>query len=246
MLLSAAALFFLTIVFAQYARSLLMMNYSFRFFVPYFPILLLLLALIADQGAAQWSELRYVHPERFRFALGLLLLFGGVQVAIYAFKLRGEVAYVRLYREVLESQHVRAGTFLRDQVSASDWISVYEDAGAIPYLAEAKTVDFGRLNDETLARVDHTPAQIADYFFTVSPAAAVFTSLDFDRVDYDEGASAIVGDPRFEDYELARRYRSEGALLGRRCFELVYLRRDYVVEGDEGKLPRELTDSTLP
>jgi hypothetical protein len=213
---------FALVVCVQYARTALFMNYSHRFYAPLFPLALLAFGVLLDRGLRALGSSR---RDRILAAVAAVLLLA--QLGVYARRLRSEVAYAETTKRLLADEHIPAGLFLRERVPPSEWLVVVVDAGAIPYYSRLKTVDFGGLNDEYLSKRFSallTPEQLADYFFARNPGAAVFTSRDWEKVDGPE-PSPITTDPRFAQYVLARRYRSD-ALPN--YYELVYLRKDLV------------------
>lgn len=260
-LVVCVGLAFAAIVFAKYARSHLIMNYSYRFFAPLMPVLLLGLAVAAER-ALQRLELggASMTASRLRITASLLVLIALVQGTVVVTGWRGEVAYVRLYRQVMADQHLRAAALVARFVPAEERpagrssgrsagrraerlggrLAVYEDAGVIPYKTRLPTTDFGKLNDRRLSRGNMNAAEVADYFFEVNPAAAVFTSRNWRRLEYDDAMAAIAADPRFARYHLAEKFRTTSEALGARCYEFVYFRDDVFLRYAEASSDVEL------
>lgn len=215
-----AALLVTAIVTAQYLRSALIMNYAHRFWAPFYPLLLVAVTLAAS---AAWEAL-----GRRRAATVALVVAGGlvvVQLVAHVALLPRERRFARDTARLLADEHVQVARFLREHVPAGGTIVVVVDAGAVPYFSGFRTIDFGGLNDEFLARRfrDRVPLrQIVDYFYSHDAEAVVFTSSEWDRIVGPEPAP-IEKDPRFANYVLAARFRSDAFPS---YFEHVYLRRD--------------------
>jgi hypothetical protein len=107
-------------------------------------------------------------------------------------------------------------------VPDTEWLIVHIDAGAIPFVSQLPTVDFGGLNDERLSR-GMSVNDAVDYFYSFRPGAVVFTSYDWDKVEHGYQAAQITGDPRFEQYVLMRKYRTTSK---KNYYEFVFLRKD--------------------
>ncbi len=222
-----AIIAFALIVLLQYHRSTLEMNYSHRFFVPFFPLALVGIGLLGESGTHVLAECRDQKPMRYRGLVALAMALAVMQVAIYAKELSAELALTTDYKQLLEDEHIPAAQFLRQTVPSSEWLIVHIDAGAIPYFSGLKTVDFGRLNDEVLSRGSLAESEEADYFYSFSAGAVVFTSYDWDALRRPQAAH-IYNDPRFERYVLARKYRTREGGLYEYYYEFVFLRKDLV------------------
>ncbi len=223
---------FAIVVLAQYLRATLIMNFAYRFYAPFYPVALLLLAWTLSPA---FEALR-ASPRMARAAnavgvsaLGALLL---AQAAYNVRRLhRDEMPFAFRYETRQVQMHRAAGYYLRERVPASEWLVVHVDAGAIPLCSRLKTIDFGALNDTFLAHNKTASlARRVDYFFSRNPGALVFTSFNWTRVDHGPEADAIVADPRFNGYALVRKYRNS---LGLHYFEFVFLRRDLLRDGEE-------------
>jgi len=223
------------IILAVYLNSRLLMNFSHRFFVPFYPLALIGLASLcptssgpagldpAARRTAESTGARVRHAWQTALPLALL----GLQLAYNAVMFFGaEADYVRSYRTLIADEHVPAGQFLHRAVPEDEWVVVHVDAGAIPYYSKRPTIDFGGLTDRFLARTRSLPERV-DYAFAHDPAAFVFTSYRWDRVDHGEEADRIVKDPRFRRYRLVRKYRTEAPGL-ESYYEFVFLREDLV------------------
>jgi hypothetical protein len=223
-----AGLVFFAAVALQYSRSALIMNYSHRFFAPYYAIVLVWAGVLIECG------LRRVDADASRQRLARAIRAGAVallaaQACLHVALLPRELRFARSTRDLLVDEHIPAGRYLREHVPSDEWLVVVVDAGAIPYYAGLRTVDFGGLNDEFLARRfrDRIPkAAIVDYFFARNPGALVFTSAYPDRIEGPEPLP-IADDPRFAGYVHVATYASASWPS---YYELVFLRRDLVSE----------------
>lgn len=217
-----ASIAFVIVVTVVYLRSNLIMNYSYRFFAPFFGPLLLPAALLFDAGLPAFTQQARARSSRCWVTAALLVAAGLGQVANYVFQWRRETQWASGYRKLLEDEHVQAGLFLREKVPPREWLVVYPDIGAVSYLSKLKSVDFGGLCDAVLSH--RVPDSFAvDYFYSFRPGAVMFHSSDPARVEHDRRAAKILGDPRFHDYVLVRRLTTPG----RPDYNtLVFLRRD--------------------
>ena len=236
---------FTLIIILTYLCSRLMMNYSYRFFLPFY-----IVALVAVGGI-----LCQVRPTVKAIVLTVLLVSMQAASNVERRKMKKEIEYSSTHFKVLRDIHIPAGKFLRDCVPTGEWLVVHADAGAIPYYSKLKTIDFGRLNDEYLARniprltgiqnyrdlsketralittlqsyekgpSDDEKTLLAEYFFSRNPGAIAFTSYNFMRLDHGNESRIIAKDKRFDSYALVKKYKSKER---RRYFEFIYLRDD--------------------
>ncbi len=216
---------FVAVVLAQYHRSLLVMNYAHRFFLPMLPLALVAIGLAAGAGVQSLVAARGRALRRFRFAVASIVILAAGQAGIYGWQLRDQVRYTSDYKQSLEDQHLQAGRFLKETIPSYEWLIVHMDAGAIPYTSRLKTADFGVLNDEVLSRGSLTQRQITDYFYSFDAAAVVMTSFAWDRL-HDPRAAALYQDPRFRQYVLVKKYRTTSESRFRDYHEFVYVRKD--------------------
>jgi arabinofuranosyltransferase len=219
---------FFAAVAVQYSRSALIMNYSHRFFAPYYAIVLVWVGVLLEHGLSRVDAgAGGARLAPFARATAVALL--AAQVCLHVALLPRELRFARSTRDLLVDEHIPAGRYLREHVPSDEWLVVVVDAGAIPYYAGLRTVDFGGLNDEFLARRfrDRIPkAAIVDYFYARNPGALVFTSAHPDRIEGPEPLP-IADDPRFAGYVHVATYASASWPS---YYELVFLRRDLVSE----------------
>ncbi len=219
----AVAVIFTLISFLKYLKTELMMNFSHRFFVPFYPILLILFGSLLMIGIKNWQQSVNLSQKRILRPLILILII--VFMISNYFQLKNEINTTVAYRQLLAEVHIPAGIFLKETIPPEEWLSVYIDAGAIPYYAGLKTIDFGKLNDETLATGNFSQSELADYFFSKNPGAAVFTSSVWDSLDNSRRAYDIIRDKRFTNYKLVKKYQSKAV---KNYYEFIYLRNDLI------------------
>ena len=204
---------FIAVCLGVYLSSRLVMNYAYRFFVPFYA-----LTLLALGGA--------LYRERFDakvFVIVLALVIPQVLRNMDKDRLKDMTEYAKTHYGMLQEEHIPAGRFLSDTVPADQWLVVHSDAGAIPYYSGLKVIDCGRLNSEYLTNTDLTPAEVCDYLYSHDPAAFAMTSRRKSGIEHGPEAAAIARDPRFAGYRLVKRY---GSLHRKRYFEFVYLRNE--------------------
>lgn len=221
---------FIVLLLVQFTHSHLSMNYAYRFYVPILPFVWLVLSFFTDMGARVWHEAKRHMPMAHRCIIAIAVCLAVYQIAFFIVKLKEEIRFAREEQAVLSAEHIAIGRFLRGAIPPSEWLSVYMDAGAIPYFSGLKTIDFGGLNDEYLSRPEVSMAQRREYMYAHNPAAMVFTSENKDSVEYGREVSDIMTDERFKKYVLAQAYlspipfsRDHGAY-----HEFLFLRKDLV------------------
>ena len=223
---------FVGLVILQYMRSRLLMNFEYRFYAPFFSIFLIFAGIFLHRGMSAYKSIRKIKPGSFRFIGMMLVLLLILQSSIYYKELKKYMFLKAGYERMIEDEHIPAGKFLRENVPSSEWSIVIHDIGAIPYYSGLKTVDFSRLNNEELARGGMNREEIIDYFFAFNAGAVVITSYKPDEVHqpwiYGDEAAAITADPRFERYELVKKYKADVSPdhPAYNYYEFVYLRED--------------------
>ncbi len=245
-LLIAALLIFSVISLYLYLPSDLVMNYSFRFFVPIY-----VLILLAVGGILLGSKLN------IRLIV-ITIIIVSTQVSFNSDRRRR----VEIQNQasstysVLKKCHIEIGKYLRSHMPPDEWLVVHSDAGAIPYYSKLKTLDFGRLNDEFLSRnfpikwetvrrrhirekakgeiaekneqetvIDETEQiyELVDYFYSVRPGALVFTSYSDRAIKHGAEPIWIISDVRFDNYTLIEIYNCSDL---NDYFQFLYIRND--------------------
>jgi hypothetical protein len=209
--LIASMVVFCVIVLFTYLSFKLEMNFSYRFLVPFYP-----LAILGLGGILGRSDMRL----KLLLALMFLVI---PQVRMNMDGMAEERQYTSTYKELMEEAHLPIGEYLRNTLSPNDWLVVDADAGVIPYYSKLKTVDFGRLNDEYLARNDHSEKEVVDYFFSRNAAALVLTSERRAARSRTRELETILADPRLGNYTLVKIYGSD---LRSDYNEMLYVRSD--------------------
>jgi arabinofuranosyltransferase len=187
---------------AQYSRSVLVMNYLFRFQVHFLFLLLPLVGAILPS----LSDLRAL-PRRLGVAKGWAV--AGL-VAVCAVALPVELvenaasvrALTQRYLDIQTDQPARMGAWLSEHLPPSEAIACWVDAGLIPFVADDHMViDFGRLNDAYLARPGIRPDEVADYFFARLPGALELTCDSATCTIPQHQGTIVTLDPRFAAYQ---------------------------------------------
>jgi arabinofuranosyltransferase len=216
----AAVATFSFVVVLFYLKSKLVMDYSYRFFVPFYPFLLLALASSLNSTK---TNLKF---------LPAILVLTVPQVDYNLREITPQIRNYSCYRELMQSEHISIGKYLRRTVPADERLIVYADGGAIPYYSRLRTVDFGVLNDEYLAKARPDLAAMTEYFYSVNAGVLVVTSSRSDRLERSPEIEHIARDPRFDQYSLVKVFRS-------RCrddyYEFVYFRKDVLDSLGSGK-----------
>jgi len=230
---------FVAITLLQYMRSYLVMNFSFRFFLPFYPIVLMTIGQVFEAALARAEQESRASKQAFRVA-GVAVV---VQLLMYMLVLQHDMTYYRVYKQIIDHLSIPAADFLKQSIPPSEWLVVHSDAGAVPYYTKLKTVDFAGLNDKELAKRPRlSEKERVNYFYSFNPGAVLFTSLRWDDLEHDDEAKAIVDDPRFENYVLVRKFRGPGSVFKRRPYFFMKERTDeyyYFVFVRKDLLPRE-------
>jgi len=203
---------FAVLVNFQYLRSRLLMNFEYRFFAPFFPVFLIFFGVLLSFGFYALKEIRKNKPVMYRVIVILMVILFTIQLSVNVSQLNRYMYLKESYISMMDNEHIPVGLFLRANVPSSEWLIVINDAGAIPYYSKLKTVDFSRLNDEVLLKKNLSSSEILDYFYSFNAGAVVITSSDWDKIYqpwiYGSEAELIADDPRFEQYALVRKYKT--------------------------------------
>ena len=242
--LIGAALAFTAISLCLYLCSDLVMNYAYRFFVPFYALTLLAMGGIVLGAKRNLKTLLIVVV-----ILSAQLSFNTDKKGLS--KLR---RHFSSYETLLKDCHIKIGHYLRNNLPPDEWIVVHADAGAIPYYSKLRTCDFGRLNDEFLSRnypaqiettrrskngvkitakkqdgeetpTQSVPNELVDYFYAKQPGALVFTSYNNKTLYHGPESNWISSDRRFDDYRLLEIYQTAAR---RNYCEFLYIRNDLV------------------
>jgi hypothetical protein len=142
----------------------------------------------------------------------VLLLAAGASVSRGFARVWKEHADAAVYERTARALYYPASAWVLAHTDDAATIAVYPDAGLVPYVTRRRAIDFGRLNDRALARA-RSPREVADTFFAHDPDLLLVSSPQ-PGVLFDEGAAAIVDDPRFAaHYSEAQRYELGPASL---------------------------------
>jgi hypothetical protein len=178
----AAVLFTLALLVA-YAPAALVMNYSQRFFLPLFPLVIISAVVLLGARPVRGWVIAHI-------AFSCLMLFAYARWAEH-------------YADMLTNEHAQAAAWISEHAQPDDTLLVYVDAGIVPYHTRLHTVDFGALNDEYLAR--HTdPADRVEYFYAQRADLVLMSTGETIGVPGAvELRERIMGDPRWGCYRRA-------------------------------------------
>ena len=216
----SVVLAFMAVSVCQYLKTDPVMNYAHRYYAPFLPLILVLTGCLLCWGWRFSSQAWIGRPVRRVVVCAVLIGLCVNQVVRYQSEQRRQFRLMRGYCELMRDVHVPVGKFLRDHVPPEEWLIVHMDSGAVPYYAGLKTVDFGKLNDETLATENLTAEQQADYFYDRDAGVIVFASMEQHTLKPFVGGQALVEDPRFQRYTFLKDFGNQGY---RQC---IYLRND--------------------
>jgi hypothetical protein len=217
-----ASLSFVAICWTMYAHSNLWMNYGSRFFFPFLPLFVVGIIAFISRNWQQIQSSESQNMGAFRKLRLLLWGFALIQVCILGFRFRQEWTFLNYYHAIVQEELIPVGRYLAAELDPEATVISYMDAGAVGYYSERKIVDFGRLSDPYLAKTKPALPQVLDYFFSIDADAVVMTSQAENEFQYIEEAAAIVSDPRFEVFVLARQW---GNSVGFPYWQRVYLRQ---------------------
>ncbi|MFN8393252.1 MAG: hypothetical protein U0176_01120 [Bacteroidia bacterium] len=207
------SILFLVIVMVTYLDSNLWMNYGSRFFFPFLPIVLLLLA-----SAISWNST----PKISGWMKAVLIVLGIGQLGIMGFRQIQERVFLRYYDRIVQEELIPVGKVLKNSSPPIHRVASYMDAGALGFYSDATVIDFGRLSDTYLAQSKPSTQEVVEYFYSQSPEALVITSWIEDGIEYTDEAMAIVRDPRFKAYQFIRTW---GNSAGFAYWQRLYLKQ---------------------
>ncbi len=206
-------LVFSLVVLCTYISSELIMTFSYRFLVPIYTIAIIAVGTIMART-----------PLSLRSAaIVLAIIAPWIVRSAKEQHLKNYKDYCSTHYKMLQDEHIAVGRFINTILPPEECIIVHSDAGAIPYYAKRKTIDFGALNDEFLAHCDSSITEIVDYFYSHNAGALVFTSRKKDHLEHGKEAKGIERDARFKNYSLVKKYTSN---TRSNYFEFLYVRND--------------------
>lgn len=172
---------------AYYLNSNLEMNYSDRFYVHLYPIILI--------------SLFYVEKIPKSVAISLI----AIQLAIYAFVLPRELTTIEEEKRII-GMLKEVGTFLKTTYPKDTRLCVYAEAGWIPFVSGMNTLDLGGLmnKDITTTKGDFNALRVK-YFFDKMPDVFVVTSMD-DRYITGAVPMVLLNDKRFSHYKFVNAF----------------------------------------
>ncbi len=208
-----AIVIFAALVNFQYLRSRLLMNFEYRFFVPFFPIFLIFFGVFLNLGLEALNGVKNHRPVKYWIVGALMVVLFAFQLSVNVNKLKRFMFLRADYKSMMDDEHIPAGLFLKENVPSDECLIVIHDTGAIPYYSKLKTIDFSRLNDEVLLRGKLSSEEILDYFYSFNAGAVVITSYNWDKIYqpwiYGPEAELISNDPRFDQYTLVKKYQAD-------------------------------------
>jgi hypothetical protein len=211
MLILLPTLIFTIILLIQYFYSDLLMDFSHRFFIPTLPVLLLLLAVLLNIGFKNLRILSISNPLTSKVYIILLVFFFYLHFQSLIPDMKKEVNLATRMKSLLDEVHIPTGKYINKHFNKYSTLLVHADAGAIPYFAKLKTIDFGGLNDDYLShRNTLSEKQIIDYFFNANADVLAITSFNRNKLERKGGSlnwdtlKNTLKDKRFNKYTLVK------------------------------------------
>ena len=172
------ALLFTIILLLQYFYTDLLMDFSHRFFIPTIPVFLILFAVLFNIGFKNLQNLTISNPLTSKAYIILLVYLFCLHFNSIIPDMKNEVDFASRMKTLLDEVHIPTGKYIQQHFNKRMTLLVHADAGAIPYFAKLKTIDFGGLNDVILShRNKLSKRQIVDYFFDVNADVLAITSF---------------------------------------------------------------------
>ena len=205
-----ASFIFILILTYQYINANLLMNFSHRFFVPFFPILLVSLAILLNIGLENFQNLSKINPFTYKFYFFVIIIFVIVHFVNIISSFKKEIISTDRNMNLTEAMEISVGKFIGNNFNQNKTLLVYTDAGAIPFYSNIRTVDFGGINDKFLSHIANlSKRQIVDYFFSVNADILSITSYNINRLQLNESfdwdvLKLIKSDTRFKKYKLIK------------------------------------------
>ena len=204
-------LLFTIILLLQYFYTDLLMDFSHRFFIPTLPVLLILFAVLLNIGFKNLSNLSISNPLTSKVFIILLICFFYLHFQSIIPDMKKEVNLNTRMKLLLYEVHIPTGKYIEEHFNKNATLLVHADAGAIPYFAKLKTIDFGGLNDDYLSHRNRlSEKQMIDYFFNVNADVLAITSFNRNKLERKEGSlnwntlKNTLKDKRFNNYTLVK------------------------------------------
>lgn len=229
------SLIFTLILLLQYFYTDLLMDFSHRFFISTIPVLLILFAVSLNIGFKNLSYISVSNPLTYKVYIILFICFFSLHFYSIIPDMKDEVKLAIRMKILLDEVHIPTGRYIKEHFNKNSTLLVHADAGAIPYFAKLKTIDFGGLNDDYLSnRKKLSGKQIIDYFFDVNADVLAITSFKKNKLEREEGSlnweslKEILKDERFKNYALVKIFSSdlwnyyEFVFVKRELFEIIF------------------------
>jgi arabinofuranosyltransferase len=208
-----ASLIFCVTLFVLYSRSSLIMNYGHRFYMPLYPLYLVML-----------STLVAIEPRKLKFLILSLIPLVAQYVWCFGTLLSAEKNLIIPYQDLLVHEHTAIAAYINEHVPVDEWV-ILNDTGIMPYLTHRKTIDWGALNDEFLART-RDPQAVRAYlnFFH----AAAITIPWFEGSD-EQGLDPYDALPDPSNYQLVTDYVDPQWATSYKGFRVrLFMRKDLI------------------
>jgi len=208
-----ACLAFGVVLFVLYSRSALIMNYGHRFYMPLYPLCLITLAALVefDQRKIKYLVLALI-PLIAQFAWCFSTL------------LSAEKNLIIPYQDLLIHEHVAIAAYINEHVPVDDWV-ILNDTGLMPYLTQRKTIDWGTLNDEFLART-RDPQAVRTYLNSFHAAAI---TIPWFESSAEQGLDPYDSLPDPDNYQLVTDYVDPQWAASYKGFRVyLFMRKDLI------------------
>ncbi|MBI3123048.1 MAG: hypothetical protein HYZ10_01455 [Ignavibacteriales bacterium] len=188
---------------AFYYSTNLEMHYSFRFYYPYYPLILIAFSFMSDNAL---NLLKWNKGERFISGTitSSVIILVVLQLYLYSENFGKEIHFAKTYMQTLDDEHFNLARFINNLFPKAKKLAVCSDAGLIPYYTNMTTLDFRGLNDKYLAVNKNKGLLKTKYFFDFDPDIICITSYSKDKLINDEVDTTIIENPHFKKYFLKR------------------------------------------
>ena len=204
-------------VIMYYLNCHLAMNYSYRFYIQMFPLVLIMMASVQSL------------PNKL--VLPLIIL----QLSFYAYSLNKELNYINDER-MINNDMVQTANFIDANYTKNKKLCVYTDAGYIPFLTKMETLDLnGLLNKEITeneyknnhsnydlqTRCTLTFIYKLNYLYSFNPDVLVISSNYSDSPNTGVFTQLMLSDSRFRQFEFIKKYGSTLS-SGQKYYQFIY------------------------